>query len=394
MYVFYFYSFLFKGDGTAVPIHTHSHPLYDCPRASFDTNFPPSYQRENSIGSLGHSNPILSRSRSTDHDSGFVGSPGSFTSPKLEGPPVRLDKHPSIRRKRDASNPREIHRRRSSGSTNSPLGSFSETTSVSGSAEPSYDDGQSSGNQSRSISPQDECDGDVVGCMDPESEHSNVPMYEVVPGVGTASSQHRTVMRGGTRTEYETMVNPNANEDAYVQMSKAPPLALRNHTNPMSVPQPQAYNTTQHNRSSQPNAVAAARNNYDTLPTIKEAKQDTYVNYPLPQDLKGVPSRVYTPDYQNVELDSSGERRRSLSREQNERRPSIRNRRDSDHESVHLPVKNGSPPIVGGVQVKNSPPRQVLPDNYVEFRPRNTPAHHTQLPQRRSGDAYLVRSES
>ncbi len=351
-----------------MPIHTHTPSLYDSPRSSFDANFPPSYQRDNSLGSLGHSNPILSRSRSTDHDSGFVGSPGSFTSPKLEGPPVRLDKHPSIRRKRDASHPREI--RRSSSSTISPMGSFSESTSVSGCADSGFDEGQCNGNQSRSISPQDECDGDVVGCMDPESEHTGVPMYEVVPG--NLNSQHRTVMRGGVNTEYEIMVNPNASE--YVQMSKAPPLALRNHSNPMSVPQPQAYNTTQHNRSNQPNPTVA-RNNYDTLPTIREAKQDTYVNHPLPQDLKGVPCRVYTPDYQNVELASSGERRGSLSREQNERRPSMRSRRDSDHESVQLSMKNGSLPTVGEVKTNNNPPKQQLPDNYVQFQPRNIPAY-------------------
>ncbi len=367
LYVFLFYSFLFKGDGTAVPIHTHTPTLYDSPRPSFDANFPPSYQRENSVGSLGHSNPILSRSRSTDHDSGFVGSPVNFTSPKLEGPPVRLDKHPSIRRKRDASNPREIHR---SSSTTSSMGSFSET----GSVEPSCDDGQLSGHQSRSISPQDECDGDVVGCMDPESEHSGVPMYEVVSG---ANSQHR-VMRGGANTQYEKMVNPNASEDEYVQMSKAPPLSLQNHTNPMSVPQPQAYKSTQHNKSNQQHNPVAARNNYDTLPTIREAKQqDTYVNHPLPQDLKGVPSHEYIPDYQNVELASSGERRGSLSREQSERRHSMRSRRDSDHERVHLPRKSGSPPMVGGVQVTNTPPRLQLPDNYVQFQPRNTPALHS-----------------
>ncbi len=376
-----FCSFLFKGDGTAVPIHTQTPTLYDSPRASFDTNFPPSYQRENSIGSsLGHSNPILSRSRSIDHDSGFVGSPGSFTSPKLEGPPVRLDKHPSIRRKRDASHPRDI-RRSSNSSTNSPLGSFS--------AEPGFEEGQSSGNHSRSISPQDECDGDVVGCMDPEP----IPMYEPVPQGGLAGP--RVILRGGdTTAEYETMVHPSANDDTmggYVQMSKAP-LALPNHTNPMSVPKPHAYNTPQHSSNKpNPHNTAAARNNYDTLPTIRETKQDIYINHPLPQDVKDAPQRVYSPDYQNVDLSSSSEGRRgSMTKEQYEnvggRRQSTK-RRDSDHESVDLP--SGKAPIIGGVRVKGSPPKQNLPDNYVQFQPRNTPAYNTPMPQ-----PSMVASES
>ena len=378
-----FCSFLFKGDGTAVPIHTHTPSLYDSPRASFDANFHPAYQRENSVGSLGHSNPLLSRSRSIDHDSGFVGSPGSFTAPKLEGPPVRLDKHPSIRRKRDASNPRDI-RRSSNSSINSPMGSgsFNEVSARSGeSMEPSFEEGQLSGNHSRSISPpQDECDGDVVGSMDPE----HVPMYEVVPGFGP---QTRVVVRGG-EAEYETMVHPSANDDmmgGYVQMSKAPPLALPNHTNPMSVPKPQAYNTLPHSSNKPgPHNTAAARNNYDTLPTIRETKQDIYVNHPLPQDLKDVPQRVYTPDYQNVELSTSSERRRgSMTNEQYEnvdgRRQSTR-RRDSDHESVELPMSTGKP---------QNRPKQEIPDNYVQFQPKNTPAFNTSMPQ-----PSMVTSES
>ncbi len=118
----------------------------------------------------------------------------------------------------------------------------------------------------------------AVYCMDPEP----IPMYEPVPLGGSAGP--RVILRG-----YETMVHPSANDDTmggYVQMSKAP-LALPNHTNPMSVPKPHAYNTPQHSSNKpNPHNTAAARNNYDTLPTIRETKQDIYVNHPLPQIIR------------------------------------------------------------------------------------------------------------
>ena len=390
MYVFFFCcSFLFKGDGSAVPIHTQTPALYDSPRASFDSNFPPSYQRENSVGSFTQ-NPILSRSRSQDHDSGFVGSPSSFTSPRLDGPPVRLDKHPSIRRKRDSSNPRDIRR---SSSTTSPMGSFSE------SVEPMFCDNSSSGQQSRSHSPQEESDGDVLGCMDPDQEQHNVRTYDVVSSHGSNIPFHQRFVVGGG--EYETMIHPKSNIDGeYVQMSKAP-LAHPSRSNPISVPQPQAYNHLQHFPGRQsPQNSSVARNNYDTLPTIREApkvpqpEESNYINHPLPQEVKDTPSQVYAPEYENVDVASRG-RQGSITDNGNgsARRHSMR-RRDSDRECVQLPARNGSPPSIGGVKVESSPPK--LPDNYVMFQPRNIPvSEFTQIPKN-SADIrqHMVRSES
>ena len=89
------YSFLFKGDGRAVAIPTQGTRIYDVPRSlgsSVDASFPPSNKCRISIPGY-----ILSRSKSHDHDSGYPGSPvGSVNMlPQLNGPPVRLDKHPS-----------------------------------------------------------------------------------------------------------------------------------------------------------------------------------------------------------------------------------------------------------------------------------------------------------
>lgn len=323
----------------------------------------------------------------------------SFTSPKLDGPPVRLDKHPSIRRKRDASKPREIKR---SNSVNSPMGSFSETSARSGdSVEPIFEqDGSSSPHdaQSRSHSPQDDCDGDVVGSMDPDSEHctSSVPMYDVVshnPG----SQSHRVVM-SVRATEYETMIHPRSNmgidmQAGYVQMSRAPQPSSQ-----ISVPLPtsggETYNTLQHFPSPQ------NRNNYDQLPTIRETpkavpefggESPDYENHPLPQDLKSIASHVYQPSYQNVEL-ARQNRRGSQNQEQYEnvdangdqiassknsngnnsvKRMSMR-RKDSDREDVRLPVE-GNGPSINGVEVTNSPPKSES-SGYVCFQPRDSPS--------------------
>ena len=322
----------------------------------------------------------------------------SYTSPRLEGPPVRLDKHPSIRRKRDSSKPREIKR---SNSTTSPMGSFSEASARSGdSVEPIFEqDGSTSphDDQSRSHSPQDDCDGDVVGSMDPDSEHctSNVPMYDVIshnPG----SQSHRVVMSVRS-TEYETMIHPTKSnmgldmQGGYVQMSRAPQPSGQT-----SVPQPssggETYNTLQHFPSPQ------NRSNYDQLPTIRETPKapevgrespSNYENHPLPKDLKSIAPHVYQPNYQNVEL-ARQDRRGSQNQEQYEnvdangdqmapvtnsngnnsvRRMSMR-RKDSDREEVRLPVE-GNGTSINGVEVTNSPPKSES-NGYVHFQPRDS----------------------
>lgn len=388
------HSFLFKGDGNAVAIPTQQPALYDTPRASFDAHFPPSYQRENSIGSLGNgSNPILSQSRSNDHDSGFVGSPSgnSFTSPRLEGPPVRLDKHPSIRRKRDASNPREIRR---GSSVTSPAESFGESVETTFTRDSSLQD-----TQSRSFSPQDDCDGDVVGAMDPEHSSSNVCVYDVIPQ-HSGNQSHRVIMSGCT-TEYETMIHPRSTmaqdmREGYVQMHRASQSPMHPEgLGQSSVPQPssggECCNTLRHLPSKQ---SPQTRIDHDILPTISEMQRprenlsespSNYVNLPLPNDLKNISPQTYTPNYQNVALarqdrrgslnqdhyenvDANGDQMKNVNGNNSVRRLSLR--RPSERENVQFSTGNGGA-NVNGVQVANSPPKSEGNGAYVQFQRSN-----------------------
>ena len=224
------HSFLFKGDGRAVAIPTQQAPIYDVPRSSFDTSLPPSYKRHNSIPN--YNNHVLVRSRSHDHDSGYPPSPiGSMnTPPQLDGPPVRLDKHPSIRRK-SGTHPRDISR---SNSTNS-FGSLSDRdmsyppTARSGDLVEPRHGGDGSGDSSRSNSPPDD-DGDVIGQMDPDQptngHYDSVPR-QVSPDGGVATMQRRHVLGGGadeTPSHYEEMTHPKNSMqdfDGYVSMKPA-----------------------------------------------------------------------------------------------------------------------------------------------------------------------------
>jgi len=80
-------SFLFHGDGKAVAIPAQqTNPIYDTPRASYDSSLPPSYQRQGSISS-GYQHHKLNRMDSSQD-------PGSVVSPTSDPPPVRLDKPP------------------------------------------------------------------------------------------------------------------------------------------------------------------------------------------------------------------------------------------------------------------------------------------------------------
>ena len=302
----------------------------------------------------------------------------------LDGPPVRLDKHPSIRRKNGSSRARDISR---SNSTTS-FGSLSErdmfypSTGRSGdSAEPPLGDG--SGDSSRSISPEE--DGDVIGQMDPDQPISNgAPYYDSVPRRsssegGIPNMQQRIVMpgRGEGPGIYEEMTYPKNGMqafDGYVVMKPA-----ENGARTMSAPipmsqrivPPPADDTYHHlqRRASPQNSSSSPRNrsNYDQLPTISEGRHlrpgirrtdsSNYENHPLPQDLKGV-SVEYRPNYENVEMAKRG-RRGSLNQDRYEnvdgeqqviensntnngnsdqkRRFSLR-RRSSDKESVSLPL--------------------------------------------------------
>ena len=394
------YSFLFQGDGKAVDIPIQQGPIYDTPRASFDASLPPSYQKRGSVPS-GYNNHVLTRSRSHDPDSGCPASPGSFmNTPPLEGPPVRLDKHPSIRRK-NATKPRDIKR---SNSKESPSGSYTSARSVDSAIDTvSEQDEFPSNDQSRSNTPPDECDGEIIGQMDPDA---SITYYDEVPSLSRRSHtvpasqgmQERVILPGRahstascTTMEYESMTHPKDSAmfkyDGYVFMrSKNMPASV-----PIPVDNTNTYNQLNHfpqRQSPQQNGAPRSRNNYDQLPTISEKrrvstdvdseKPSNYENHPLPQDLKGVSPHVYRPSYENVEK-AKRDRRGSQNQEQYEnvtatgeqvrspqanangnnngdkKRISLR-RKSSVKEQVKL--SNGTGPSISGQEVKTpSPPR-------------------------------------
>ena len=319
------HSFLFKGDGRAVAIPTQQAPIYDVPRSSFDTSLPPSYKRHNSIPN--YNNHALVRSRSHNHDSGYPPSSiGSMnTPPQLDGPPVWLDKHPSIRRKSGGTHPRDLSR---SNSTNS-FGSLSDRdmsyppTARSGDMVEPPHGGDGSDVSSRSNSPPDD-NGDVIGQMDqPTNGHYDSVPKQVSPDGGIATMQRRLVLGGvvdETPSHYEEMTHPRNSMqdfDGYVSMKPAEkviratsasiPISKRNTVPPAD----DTYHHLQRSPSPQNSSSPRGRNNYDQLPTISE--RSNYENHPLPQDLKGK-SIEYRPNYQNVELAERG-RRGSLNQE-------------------------------------------------------------------------------
>ena len=296
------------------------------------------------------------------------------TPPQLDGPPVRLDKHPSIRRK-NGTHPRDISR---SNSTNS-FGSFSDRdmsyppTARSGDSVDPPHGGDGSGDSSRSNSPPDD-DDDVIGQMDPDQptngHYDSVPR-QVSPDGGIASMQQRLVLGSGvdeSPSHYEEMTHPrNSGQDfdGYVSMKSAEkvtratsapiPVGKRN----IPPPADDTYHHLQRRPSPQNSSSPRSRSNYDQLPTISE--RSNYENHPLPPDLKGM-SIEYRPNYQNVEMAERG-RRGSLNqvyehveangeRSQNsngnnsnggeqKRKFSLR-RRSSDKESVKLHAERSS----------------------------------------------------
>ena len=178
-------------------------------------------------------------------------------------------------------------------------------------------DGEGSGENSRSISPQDE-DVGVIGQMDPVQPNGGVPYYDSVPrrtqsDGGMTNGHQRVVLPGGTDpSHYEQMVHPRnpssgmQGYDGYVFMKPAEnggratsapiPVASRN----VAVIGDDTYHHLQRRHSPQNSSSPRSRNNYDQLPTISEGHRSNYENHPLPRDLKGV-SVDYRPSYENVE---------------------------------------------------------------------------------------------
>lgn len=358
--------FLFHGDGRAVA--SHSQPpqgsTYDVPppRSSVDAHSNSSHNKRGSNGNnsipSGYSNHLLQRSRSQDHDSGYQ----SYGSERaLEGPPVRLDKHPSIRRKsRGESSDISVARRGSSHSVQSPCSSFNERASEF--SEPLFecDDATTTGSSSHTPHPDSPPAGDeaeVTGYMDADasSEGGTViggHMYDVVRGGGSGigrSQSHpyytpQSAREGGdsavpTGDEYMCMIHPKSRtahgrngENGYVYMRAASSSSLSSlsssqgsahQSSTIPVPMPQAggvnvggdeYNTLQHFPNRQIASRVIDTQNYEvlpskTLPTISEkgrrstpptsSKRDNYENHPLPENVKGLVPRHYRPSYEN-----------------------------------------------------------------------------------------------
>ena len=356
-----------NSNGGSVAIPTQGTQIYDVPRSS------PSYKHHNSIP--GYNNHVLSRSKSHYHDFGYPGSPASSmsTPPQLNGPPVRLDKHPSIQRKRP-----DISR---SSSTTS-FGSYSDR------------DMPQPITQSELVDPGLGRDGSGESPMDPDqpTNGNGASNYDLVPRRpnsnvnGLPTMQQRIVLNGGGQTpsHYEQMIHPRNSMtefDGYVSMKPAEgsshatsaPIPVA-HRNDSHTPSDDTYHHLQRRPSPQHSSSPRSRSNYDQPPMISEGKRlypdagpTNYDNHPLPRDLKGV-SVEYKPNYQSVEMaqrwrrgsmnqdkyeNIDGERSTSPNSNTNnagdqKRRFSLR-RRSSEKESVRLPVENGVPsPVKNG----------------------------------------------
>ena len=230
------YSFLFHGDGKAVAIPAQqTNPIYDIPRASYDSSLPPSYQRQGSISS-GYQHHKLNRMDSSQD-------PGSGVSPtdSSEPPPVRLDKHPSIRKKRSA--PCDMPGRNGSrhSHSSSPGGSVDRDTSIPSmqstesliNEETLFQQEESSSPLRRSLSPEESSCADsesIMGNMDPDLDMSMMthtrcftePALATQQPVSMASRAHSTAScEPSRRGEYEKMTHPHAalyNKGGYIYM--------------------------------------------------------------------------------------------------------------------------------------------------------------------------------
>lgn len=239
--------------------------------------------------------------------------PGSVVSPSSDPPPVRLDKHPSIRKKRSA--PCDMPGRRGSRHSHgsSPGGSADRDTS-----NPAMQSADSLINEEtlfqqedsppplrRSVSPEETSCADsesIMGSMEPDLDMSithtrcfTEPALATQQPVSIGNRAHSTAScEPSRRGEYEKMIHPHAalyNKGGYIYMKPAEGGQQESHyASPRSVPLPYAhlqqhmhqsaqsddmYQHLQHFPSRSPAAVDISRKNaqaYDRLPPIKEAQ--------------------------------------------------------------------------------------------------------------------------
>ena len=301
------HSFLFHGDGKAVAIPTQqANPIYDVPRASFDSSFPPSYQRQGSI-STGYQQHKFS-----SQDSGIM-SPGAMSVD--EPPPVHLDKHPSFRKKRSA--PCDMPGRKGSYHSHDRSPDENSTRNNSNPSMQSADSllneetlfqhQESSSPPSRgSVTPPDCGDENsyadsesIMGHMDPDLDE---PMPHVRSNTEPALGSRKQVTLGNRahstascepsrRGEYEKMTHPHAalyrNGYEYMKPNLDEVVQESHYASPRSIPVPYAQ-LQQHLHQPQPDDVYqrlqhfpskpgpdVSRRNvqaYDRLPPIKETQ--------------------------------------------------------------------------------------------------------------------------
>ena len=384
-------SFLFQGDGKAVAIPTQQYPLYDIPRPSYNSSLPSSNKRGSYPNGYSHV-----RRDSLEPDSGHPSSPLSVSnSPRsvsLEGPPVRLDKHPSIRRK-NLPRDRVVSRR------NSPPTSCERSESIDSDLDGCLFDET----RSRSESPPDQEDthsyhddpNPITGTMDldmsvgPPMRSNSEPPSRHSTKVALANRSNTTASCEPNR-EYERMIHPNAalynDNGGYVYMRPADKETQRSAPIPV-VPQRQAEPQP---RKRSPSNGESPRRRTDRLPPIVESqvhnpkdRPSAYENHPLPRGIQTAQSVVYQPNYENVSM-AHAERRGSQSREQYEnvtvngeqivsepsnlqKRGSLKRQR-SDKEEVMLPLMGGNGPYINGTEVLKSPSPPMNGIIYADIR--------------------------
>lgn len=337
-------------------MNLHPQGVYDVPpsRSSVDSQSFSSQKRNSGSISSGYSNMICTKSQ--DHDSGFHSIGSGRTPPMLDGPPVRLDKHPSIRRKRD-SDPCLIRR---SSSVQSPCSSFSENL------EPPFEcEDMPPGHASHPDSPPGG-DDIVTGHMDGDSAESGGvnngrrAYDEVRPRSNSHPYYTPQATEGGRgevegEGEYMRMIHPKARtEGTYVVMRSASQSSMEpSSTIPVparsqSGPPGDHYNTLQHfsnGSAGRQSARVIDSQNYETLPnkmlpTISErggVRRENYENRADPQlrELRETAPRMYRPNYENHHEASFRGRRGSHGQESYENVGSVSANSNGNNNNIH-----------------------------------------------------------
>ena len=315
-------------------------------------------------------------------DSGFKESPLSHSMSPAQGvpPPVRLDKHPSLRKQR--STPCRVPRSSSSVWSSSPSESYDRDPSQSyGHSVGSFNDDElfderATSRQSVSVSLPDEGyseseeSGSGQFTMDPDlTEHVPHGRRNTEPPrvAVRAPLPQRSNTAPSSSQNYERMVHPNASlhQDGYVAMVPVPGLGMAIHRpivpSHYDVPPPFRKRPGTNGDSSLPSSSSPSTyENCGHLPTIEEApkrngRSEVYENFPRPAEVVAESFVQYRPNYENVDV--LNEQRRNSESYQNvpldagsrdeQKRASTRSRsRSTEKEDVQLPLRgrNTTPP--------------------------------------------------